>query len=127
MAVKLKRRPPLTTQAQRRIWTTFSGLSDLASVDTAGSPNSDLRSQFEISNFLISNFCPSELEAPVARRLGQRGHAAVKLVASPVEDDILDSLAGGPFRQGLSDLRGGILVAGVLPAARNGCFDRARR
>jgi hypothetical protein len=37
-AVKLNRRPPLTTQAHRRIWTSFSGLLDCTSVDMPLAP-----------------------------------------------------------------------------------------
>src|SRR3990172_6369496 len=74
-ALKLKRRPPLTTLATRLIWTTRS-----SSVSFVGS--------ILAKTWLLSVL---EVEAGFAGRLGQRLDAPVVAETGPVEDDSLDA------------------------------------
>src|SRR3954470_13870554 len=114
IALKLKRRPPLTTLATRLIWTTRS-----SSVSLFGS----------ILGMGLGCSCSGlEVEAGFARRVGERTDAAVIAEAGAVEDDLVDAGGLGAFgNQPTDDL--GLLrlrAAGVTQALleRRGAGDR---
>src|SRR5690606_20434825 len=96
-AVKLNRRPPLTTLATRLMVTTRSSNS-LSSVSR------------RLANPRLTSF-GSELQAGFPGAFGQSLHPAVIEVTAPVETDLLDALGNCPFRQQAAHLTGGLFVA----------------
>src|SRR5574338_795824 len=99
-ALKLKRRPPLTTLATRLIWTTRS-----SSVSLVGSMRA-----------IRSPLGALEVEAGLAGGLGQGTDPPVVAVAGPIEDDLLDPGGLGPRGQQPSDGLGPLhLAAGGPP------------
>src|SRR3990170_750044 len=109
-AVKLKRRPPLTTLATRLIVTSRSmygvlswpppprppsrrsrrsRLSPLPPAGPPGPPDPppSRRVRPGIRRSLQSSCCSSELQAALAGGVGERGDPTVVVVATPVEDD----------------------------------------
>src|SRR6478735_6283738 len=126
-AVKLKRRPPLTTLATRLIATTRSMYAVLSAAWPPRrssrlprrSPPAPVRrwdplmfelpSLFQSRSWLLSR---SEREATLAGAVGERGDAPVVLVAGAVEDHALDTGGLGALGDELTDLAGlGGLVA----------------
>src|SRR5438094_205762 len=82
-ALTLNRRPPFTTLATRLMWTTFSFSSTpCASRMTRRGPLE------ELGCGMVD--LPSELEAALARPLGDGAHAAMVEESVPVEDDAPD-------------------------------------
>src|SRR3954447_1976771 len=131
-AVKLKRRPPLTTLATRLIVTSRSmygvlswappprppsrrsrrsRLSPLPPPGPPGPPPSR-RVRPGIRRSLRSSCCSSELQAALAGGVGQRGHPAVVVVTAAVEDHRGHAGLAGPRGDQLADPGGpGLLVA----------------
>src|SRR4051794_39078480 len=128
-AVKLKRRPPLTTLATRLIVTSRSmyGVlswaapprppsrrsrrSPLLPLRSPPGPPPSRRVRPGIRRSLPSS-SSSELQPALAGRVGQRRDAAVVVVAAPVEDNRGDAGLAGPARDQLADLgRARLLVA----------------
>src|SRR4051794_11958452 len=97
-ALKLKRRPPFTTAAQRRIATTLSDHSPRSrlSLDTAGSLKIE-----------------SEFQTPPAGGAGQGLDSALILLASTGETKLFNTRLPGPPRGQPADDRRGRLVAAV--------------
>ena len=105
-AEKLKRRPPLTTLATRRISTTLSWRSEAPSRCRPRPP-------CLLSVLGRPKIVPPrklELEPALARALGERRDASVVLVSAPVEDDRLYPGLGGLVRDQGSDLAGRVLA-----------------
>src|SRR5262249_22488558 len=84
-ALKLKRRPPLTTFATRLMEMTFSMTS--------------LLSRLSRSRSCLANFSSLELQPALAGACRQRRDPAVITVAAAIEDDLLDPLLLGPLGQ----------------------------
>src|SRR5215213_916732 len=112
-AEKLKRRPPLTTLATRRISTTLSWSSEAPSRCRPPRPPPCLLSLLGRPKIVP----PVKLEPQpaLARALGERSDASVVLVWAPVEDDRLYPGLGGLFRDQGSYLAGGVLAVLGLP------------
>src|SRR6476469_7202773 len=89
-ALKLNRRPPLTTLATRLIWTTRS-----SSVRRPGSILGNGFSLFEL-----------EVEPALARGVSQRANTAVITEAGSIEDDSLDTRGLGALGEQPADHRG---------------------
>src|SRR5256712_10047526 len=104
-ALKLKRRPPLTTFATRLMWMTFSFSSTpWAWVMMARGPPEERSAMGPFS----------ELESALARPVGDGAHAAVVEEAVAVEHDLVDPLlAAAPGGQE-PHLLGGAHVRGLL-------------
>src|SRR5690606_37363487 len=97
-AAKPKRRPPLTTLATRLMWTSLSTISLSRS------------SRMLMSTGVLTR--SSEVEAALARGVGERLHSPVIDVSATVKDHVGDSGLLGPFRNQLPDLaRGGLVGA----------------
>src|SRR6187431_3107685 len=84
-ALKLKRRPPLTTLATRLIWTTFSSRLSL------------------LGSILVMLVSALQVEAALAGALGERANPPVVLVATAVEDHGRDAGGLGPLRECLAN------------------------
>src|SRR5690606_17939532 len=110
-AEKLNRRPPLTTLATRLMWMTRS-LS---------------LSSSKLSNAMLRL---SELEAGLARCLGQRLDAPVVQVAVAVEHDLVDLSLEADLRDQRADLLGSLglvtLAKGALQIGRQRGSSRQR-
>src|SRR5439155_9161261 len=113
-ALKLKRRPPLTTLAERLMNTTFSFRSlpslpsDPLSVESEGLPRRPPGPPWRppprrpgwklvFSATMFSWFLELKLQSCFARRIGQRFYFSVKLGPTPVKDHSFDALASGCF------------------------------
>src|SRR6188508_872962 len=83
-ALKLKRRPPLTTLATRLIWTTFSSRLSL------------------VGSILAMLVSALQVEAALAGALGERANPPVVLVTAAVEDHGLHARCLGSLRHGLA-------------------------
>src|SRR5215203_1881273 len=122
-AEKLKRRPPLTTLATRRISTTLSWRSEAPSRCRPPRPPPCLLSLLGRPKILPPR--KLDLQSALARPLGERRDASVVLVWAPVEDDRLYPGLGGSVRDQGSDLAGGVLaVLGRLDLAGVGRRER---
>src|SRR6478752_3224776 len=130
-AVKLNRRPPLTTLATRLMVTTRS-TNAVFSAPASRRLSRSRRSRRPLfspppvpapvppprrwgpairRSFSLVRFC-SQAQAGLAGAVGDRRHPAVIAVPAAVEDDRIDSGLAGPFRHALADLAGlGGLVA----------------
>src|SRR5829696_4931862 len=117
-AVKLNRRPPLTTLATRLIATTRSTCAVFSAAPPAPPPRRccpGIRRPFRWCASL------SELQPGAAGRVGERRDPAVVLVAAAVEDHRGDAGRPGPLGQQLADPAGGRgLVAVDLQPVRRG-------
>src|SRR3954465_4784181 len=102
-ALKLNRRPPLTTLATRLIWTTRS-----SSVRRPGSILGNGFSLFEL-----------EVEPAFARGVSQRANTAVVAEAGAIEDDALDAGGLGALGEHPTDHLG-LLGLGALRGAHAG-------
>src|SRR4051794_17042325 len=118
-AVKLKRRPPLTTLATRLIVTRRSmyGVLSWAAPPRPpsrrsrrsrlspppGGPPPSRRVRPGIRRSLPSSSCTSELQPAFAGGIGERGDPAVVVVAAPVEDHRGDAGLAGPVGHQLAD------------------------
>src|SRR5215204_5798608 len=135
-AVKLNRRPPLTTLSTRLIATTRSTCGVFSCAPPRPPPSRRSRRSPPpappprrccpgIRRPFRSGWCSSEVQAVLAGRVGERRDAAVVLVAAPVEDDRADAGRLGPLGHQLADpLGGGGLVAVHLQAVRGGRGQR---
>src|SRR5688572_20965784 len=88
-ALKLKRRPPFTTLATRLMWMTRSWRS----------------SRLLESIGVIVYLRPSEIQAALARAVGQSLDPTVVDVAAAVEHDLVDALRDAHAGNDLADLR----------------------
>src|SRR4051794_38676077 len=130
-AVKLKRRPPLTTLATRLIVTTFSMYCDFSAPRPLSRPRPPppprrccplMRHSSRLRKL---QWWSSELQSALAGAVGHSRHASRVLVAGAVEDDRSDSGGLGAVGHELADALGlGGLVTVV--AAQVG-FHRRRR
>src|SRR5262249_51590207 len=103
-ALKLKRRPPLTTFATRLMWTTFS----FSSV-----PRSSTMRLGLLGPDCAMSRLPSELEAALARAVRHCAHAAVIEEAIAVEHHARDALLLAAARSEQPDLLGRAHVGGL--------------
>src|SRR4029453_5034963 len=110
---KLKRRPPLTTLATRRISTTLSWRSEAPSRCRPPRPPPCLLSL--LGRPKIVPPVKLERQSALARALGERGDASVVFFWAPVEDDRLYPGLGGLFRDQGSYLAGRVLAVLGLP------------
>src|SRR5581483_9447535 len=130
-AVKLNRRPPLTTLATRLMVTTRSTYAVFSAAGAASWLRRSRRSRrsppsppppppprrcwggIRNPSFRCCRFGTSELQSGLAGALGDRGDPAVVLVAGPVEDDRVDPGRLGPLADQLADLTGQVSLAAV--------------
>src|SRR6185437_546975 len=149
-AVKLNRRPPLTTLATRLMVTTRSTYAVFSAAGAASWLRRSRRSRrspppspprpppappprrcwggirnpsFRCAVWFHWSWSASELQPRFAGAVGHRGHPAVVLVAGPVEDDRVDAGRLGPLADQLADLAGQIslrTVGGAQPGLQGG-------
>src|SRR5262245_32982011 len=121
-AAKPKRRPPFTTFATRLMWTSLSVNSLSRSSRSRRSRGSRAISLFHFARAApLSN---SEVEAALARGIGQRLDPAVVEIAAAVEHHVLDPLGRGPLRHQLAHRLGGFDIGAGLEAAAHLLFQR---
>ena len=82
-ALKLKRRPPFTTFAQRLMNTTFSVVSPLA-----GGVRSVVRESLRLP--WLPAYAILKFQSTFARRVSQRFHFAVVKKSTPIENRLVD-------------------------------------
>src|SRR5687768_7196636 len=92
-ALKLKRRPPLTTFATRLIWTTFSSRLSL------------------VGSIRAMCYSALQVEAALAGALGERANPPVVLVTAAVEDHGLHAGGLGALGQGPAHRARGVHLA----------------
>src|ERR671935_1060647 len=106
-AVNEKRRPPLTTLATRLIATTRSSNCDCGASSRPGPPRSSRGGRLPCppgprragaAAIELSSSNPLEVQAALARGLGQRADATVVAVAAAVEHHRADAGRPGPGR-----------------------------
>src|SRR4051794_31727967 len=128
-AAKPKRRPPFTTLATRLMWTSLStnslsrssrcALRSLGSLAIVVSTSANA--------YVRSPVNPLELQPALARRVGQRLHAAVIAVTRPVEDHLFDAGLHGSLGDPTADRLGGFHVGAGLERLAHVLVERRGR
>src|SRR5258705_7486920 len=124
-AAKPKRRPPFTTLATRLMWTSLSvnSLSRSSRSRRCGSRAMILFQLVPVPQFQCCRSW-SEIEATLARRLGQRLDPAVVEIAAAIEHHPFDALRRCALGEPFSDRLGRLDVGAGLEAAAHVLFQR---
>src|SRR3954469_16407052 len=130
-AAKPKRRPPFTTLATRLMCTSLS-TNSLGSrwAPRSRPPPSRLGSRAIRIFSLFGQFArphPLEIQAALARGVGERLDAPVVAVAAAIEHDVLDALLDRALGDELADRLGGIDIGSGLQAAAQVLLQRRGR
>src|SRR3954469_9625662 len=128
-AAKPKRRPPFTTLATRLMWTSLS-VNSLSRSSRSRRCGSRAMILFQLVLVLQFQSCrsSSEIEAALARGVGQRLDPAVIEIAAAIEHDLLHALCRRALGEPLSDRLRRLDVGTSLEAVAHVlCHRRARR
>src|SRR6195256_1765506 len=127
-AAKPKRRPPFTTLATRLMWTSLS-VNSLSRSSRSRRCGSRAMILFQLVFVLQFQSCrsSSEIEAALARGVGQRLDPAVIEIAAAIEHDLLYALRRRPLGEPLSDRLRRLDVGTGLEAVAHVLFQRGGR
>src|SRR6266850_1745421 len=119
-ALKLNRRPPFTTLAQRLMNTTFSVVSPLA-----GAVRSVVRESLRLP--WLPAYAILKFQSTFPRRVGQRFHFAVVKKSTTIKNRLVDILRQQTLRDQLPDFLRCRAIGGMLARAAQFFFRRPGR